>query len=610
YMVAVQAALGAAAQNLVADSERHARAAVRHLQTRGLGRATFLALDVVRGSRPSADDRDLIHQAGVVGWAMDLIRVRPEFRPAAQHALGRVLVLEALDDAVVVGRLISFRYRLVTLDGQIIHPGGAITGGSPASTGAVWVRKQEIERLGRELVVELQRLDGARERVAGVEQERDQVTVRLREIEALVRPLRERLAETRSRVTALHELTATVGWDENPTRLEAELAARVQEARAAGAQLGSLEERLHTLREEDAAGRARLDEVDQAWTRRREELARLKTERDRAQARRLERERRRESLLQEREAGAERLRLATDERDAKEAELALLLDRQRELDASRSGHERELRQTTERTRALEAELRRRERQREHLSDRHERLLFQLAQLGDAAAPMEETLEEDVPALRERLSIVEAELQGIGPIIPGSVALEDRLTARVAFLQHHRADIERAVAELEQTIADLDREVESRRTATAAELEAAVRRAVQELFGGGAARFEWTSEPEPGLELWVEPPSKRPQSLQSLSGGEKALGALAWLFALLALRPAPLVVLDEVEASLDELNARRFAQHLKRNRNVQYLVVSHHKPTMEQADALWGFSSDSHGVSRLVSVRLGEESGVS
>jgi len=214
-------------------------------------------------------------------------------------------------------------------------------------------------------------------------------------------------------------------------------------------------------------------------------------------------------------------------------------------------------------------------------------------------------EEDLEEAAARLRAVEMELRDLGPVTPGSLALEERLTERVEFLRHHRADIERAVVELEGTIRDLDAEVESRRRATAEELEAAVRRMVQELFGGGTARFQWTAEPEPGLELWIEPPAKRPQSLQSLSGGEKALGALAWLFALLSLRPAPLVVLDEVEASLDELNARRFAQHLARHRQVQYLVVSHHKPTMEQADALWGFSSDSHGVSRLVSVQLGQ-----
>jgi chromosome segregation protein len=160
-----------------------------------------------------------------------------------------------------------------------------------------------------------------------------------------------------------------------------------------------------------------------------------------------------------------------------------------------------------------------------------------------------------------------------------------------------------VEQLTATLADLDGEVATRRHATAAVVEEAFQRAVRELFGGGSAGFRYVGEDNGGLELWVEPPGKHPQSLALLSGGEKALGALAWLFALLEVHPAPLVVLDEVEASLDELNARRFAQYLARRRRSQYLVVTHHKPTMEPADALWGFTSDGDGVSRLVSVRL-------
>ncbi len=612
YTVAIQAALGGASQNLVADTEHHARAAVRHLQTRGLGRATFLALDIVRGGRPAADDRDLVHQDGVVGWAMDLIRVPAPIQPAAQHALGRVLVLETLDDAVQVGRLINFRYRLVTLDGQIVHPGGAITGGSPAVAGAVWVRRQEMERLGQELVVELGRLEGARERVTAVEQERAEVMRRIEDSSAAAEPLRARVASLRSRLEALRELageTVIVG-ERARIDLEEELARREREADALSAEASQLTERIGELREADAADRARLEELETAWTRRREELARRAAEEKRARARHAEMAQRRERLQLEMAVMQERARAAMEERERKEDELRKLLDQDQELSGRRLEQERALAEILERIRGLEGEIRRRERQREHFAGLRQRALLRLEQLeGDGLEIGDETVEltdTELSDARARLRKVEASLGELGPVSAGSLALEERLIERRQFLAHHRGDIEQAAAGLDETIAELDREVESRRQTTATELEEAVGRTVRELFGGGSARFEWTADPEPGLELWIEPPAKRPQSLQSLSGGEKALGALAWLFALLALRPAPLVVLDEVEASLDELNARRFAQHLARHRQVQYLVVSHHKPTMEQADALWGFTADGQGVSRLVSVRLGEE----
>lgn len=623
YTVAIQAALGGAAQNLVAETEHHARAAVRHLQTRGLGRATFLALDIVRGGRPSADDRDLVHQDGVVGWAMDLVRVRPQIQAAAQHALGRVLVLETLDDAVLIGRLINFRYRLVTLDGQVVHPGGAITGGSPASAGTVWVRRQEMDRLAQELVVELGHLEGARERVAAVEQERAEVLGRIEASQAAEEPIRERVAMLRSRLEALRELAgeSVVLDDSARVQLEAELSRRQGEAAVFAGQARELEARLGELREADAADRARLEELETVRTRRRDEMTRRAADADRLRARRAEMARRREAVELEMAAMAERARVAMEERDRQEVELRKLLDQDQELAGRRQERERALADLRERVRGLEGEVRRRERQREHFAAVRQRVAFQLEQLEQAkhADPrdhihastetrdrQEELDETEIAAARARLRSVEAGLGELGPVNAGSLALEERLAERRQFLAHHREDIERAVAELEETITEIDREVESRRQTTAAELEDAVGRTVQELFGGGSARFEWTGEPDPGLELWIEPPAKRPQSLQSLSGGEKALGALSWLFALLSLRPAPLVVLDEVEASLDELNARRFAQHIARHRQVQYLVVSHHKPTMEQADALWGFTADGQGVSRLVSVRLGEE----
>jgi chromosome segregation protein len=211
---------------------------------------------------------------------------------------------------------------------------------------------------------------------------------------------------------------------------------------------------------------------------------------------------------------------------------------------------------------------------------------------------------DVADAERKLAALARETEALGTIRPGSLAAYQTLEERAHFLEAEQSDVERAARDLEATLGDLAGEVEGRRRQALQQLEAAFATAVTEMFGGGRGGFQWVSTPEPGIELWVEPPGKRPQSLGLLSGGENALGALAWLFALLDVRPAPLVVLDEAEASLDEENARRFALYLARRRHSQYVVVTHHKSTMEQAAALWGFATDGGGASRLVSVRLG------
>jgi chromosome segregation protein len=610
YGVALQAALGGAGQDLVADSERSARTAIRYLQSRGLGRATFLPLDTVRAARPLPDDRDLVRQAGVVGWAIDLVRTADAFRVAAAHALGRVLVVESLEDAVAVGRLIAFRYRLVTLDGQLIHPGGAMTGGTPAQPGA-WLRRQDIDRLARELAGEWERLEGLRELVAGVEGELAACEARLAALAADRAEARTRLTLAQERWRSVEPLLSAQDW---------------------GVDRETLANGLAEARRELGLAETAWDNARAEWQAARDELLRFQAQQEAAARQREERTAMRRRLVLERERQAARRAEATHRLQTVEAEWAEMsagLSRAQEAAAqaeadlaaaeSAAGECRQVLEAAERRREeARAVLRRLDgearRQSGELLRRQTALQHIAAELarwsdGEEDAGTEADEAADLPPEEEwepRLQQVEQELEALGPIQPGSLALYQRLSERRAHLQREREDIEAAVRELETTLAQLDASAEALRRETASRVEDLLQDTVRDLFGGGSARFRWVSDPEEGLELLIEPPGKRPQSLQSLSGGEKAMGALAWLFALLAIRPAPLVVLDEVEASLDELNARRFAQHLARRRHTQYLVVTHHKPTMEQADALWGFSADAHGISRLVSVRLDEE----
>ncbi|MCL8207808.1 MAG: chromosome segregation protein SMC [Actinomycetia bacterium] len=594
--VALAAALGGRGQYLVVESERDARAAVRYLQARGLGRATFLPLDTVRPERPHPDDRDLVRQEGVVGWALDLVHVEARLRTAAAHVLGRVLVAERLDDAVAVGRLTGFRYRIVTLDGQVVQSGGAITGGSPARAEAAWGRREELERLEAELATERAQLEGAAELLAGAERELREQEARAEAVAADWQAAQDALAQAVATYRTVSALLANA--DEPVTADEvARAEAVVQELEAAW-----------------AASRAALDEAERVraarsaeWAqweafRREQETLRAGWERSQAEAgaRLAEAEERVRAL------SAERDELVREEHRVEaalaevEEDLAALKAELADLAARADATRRVYAEGTERVARLRSEAEQLEREQSRAAVEIERTAGQLAALGEAAR---DEAVADEEAARSRLRALEAAERELGPVTPGSLALYEQLAARAEAVAAERQDIETALGELEATLADLDAAVGRRVREAQDRLEAAFAHTVAELLEGATGGFRRVEEPEPGLELWVRLPGKTPQALSALSGGEKALGALAWLFALLEVHPAPLVVLDEVEASLDEANARRFAQFLARRRHVQYLVVTHQKSTMEQADVLLGLTTDRHGVSRPVAVRL-------
>lgn len=604
YRVAIHAALGGAAQDVVVATDHDARDAVRHLQARGLGRATFLPLNTVRPSRPNAGDDDIVRHEGVRGWALDLVAIADALRPAASHRLGRVVVVERLEDAMALGRLVGFRYRLVTLDGQLVHPGGAITGGSPGQPTAPWTRRAEIARLADQLAAERPQLEGLRELVASVESEAREAAMALAEIQ------RQRHALALEHQHAAARLAAALAaWSpDEPEEVDApvRLLAAQEAAADAESQWRAAVEACQQLQGERAALQAECRRWEALADERRQEAARWAAVWARAAEQRAAAERRAAAL-------ALRARTVAADMDDAEGHVAAL---DREL-AELTQQVADARQVTEALRqqiqaadhriaALRLEHTRLAQRAQQWAVEEERAGGQLEELS-ADREAQGSPVPDVGEAERQLNTVTRQIEELGTIRPGSLAAHQALEERARFLEAEQGDVERAARDLEATLADLAGEAEGRRRQALQQLESAFATAVAEMFGGGRGGFRSVSSPEPGIDLWVEPPGKRPQSLALLSGGEKALGALAWLFALLDVRPAPLVVLDEAEASLDEENARRFALYLARRRHSQYVVVTHHKSTMEQAAALWGFTTDGSGASRLVSVRLGTDS---
>lgn len=604
---AIRTALGSAGSEVVVDTEAAARRAVAWLKANRRGRATFLPLDILRPRRPQASDLALATRPGAVGWAVDLVDHPQDVRLAVEQVLARVLIVETLEIATRLGREHGFRYRTVTLDGQVLLAGGAIQGGSPLDDGS---RRRdevrwdaEIARLRAARDEAGRRAEAARAALSAAEEERARVREELLEERVALQRAEEaraRLAEAESLATLADDLAAAEA-------IRDEQAARIAATGQLIAQAAAEEERLREAHREEERALAAL--VARA------EVASALAGRDAAERARLEEERRE---LEARRGEVDRL---LDANRAAAVTLEAALRAKTEALSRFERAERDADDALARMRPAVEDLRREveagEKERGRFADEVHRLREQLAAIEARWADVDPARYAGIEALPEealgteerRLRRLRAEMATLGPVERGSLVLYRDAIARKEALEAEARDVGGAKDELLATLEEIDQAVLVRVRETADRVETAFRQAAATLYGGGSASFRWVTEGEGGIELWVAPPGKKPATLQLLSGGEKALGGIAWLFALLAVRPAPFVVLDEVEASLDEANAHRFSRYLERvGAGAQYIVITHHKATMEAADALWGVSSDGRGESRVVSVLLEREGG--
>lgn len=606
--LAIDTALGGSRQDVVMGNEQEARDAVQYLKTGALGRATFLPLDTVRGTRVSNDDyRRLGREAGVVGWAADLVQTEATVRPAVQHVLGRVLIVQRLEEASRLGSVHNYRYKMVTLDGQVVHAGGAITGGSRRSDkSSLKSRQVEVDELTQRIRQDSEVVAAKEELLYSSRLEVDEVGQQLDQYRELLAERRHAWQELRQGLLLEEEMGHPDELIQETQRLESES----QATRAALGRLASEEEGLETLRLEI------LRQVESAEDLRREQE---QARRERAlieerRTRELDRLRQQAQNYRDRQAALER-----EERDLS-SELAAANGSLDEALSASSSYERErlvrvkalntLREQLvtldNRQRVLELEDRKMEQKVNTWNQERLEIQVRFEEYQAPASNVEPLTRGEEENARREVQRITASLNEIGPVIPGSLAIFEQLQERRAYLVQESQDVEEARSDLLATLQEIDAEMDRRVKATATQVEHAFSEACRQLYGGGDGGFSWSEGDQPGVDLWVRSAGKRPSHLGLLSGGEKALGGIAWLFSLLAVRPSPFVVLDEVEASLDEANAVRFAHYLRTARGTaQYVVVTHQRQTMEAADALWGVAGDSQGKSRLVSVRLAD-----
>jgi len=639
---ALDVALGSGAQDIVCQRAEDARTAIAWLKTHRKGRATFLPLDSLDPPRRlSAADLDGSH--GAVGVAADLVEYESRYRPAVELLLNRVVLFRDLDSAMHAARRLRGWSRLVTLDGELLTPGGAVTGGEGPGSGPRLVRRKgEIDDLLAETAA-------LREHAAVLEQRLREAQEALNEAAAAVARCSEKVASAASaRAVAERDLqnlqrehdAAARRCDElsaQAERLKETVAALVQEASQWEAALKADSAEDTSLDEAAEAARAEAQRYEAEASAARDELTRLPVELGRVgeQVRSLERslqadeaairelQAARRSRQERRESFGARLREMEQDRAA----LTEALEGSRQkLTECVAEHERRVALRTEclnKTFALSGAIQKATTERARMMEQlHEadlkiaRLEVRLNQCSERLSEeygmnLEEALAAPEPPPMDRDTVQEIgrirrELRAMGNVNTGAVEEYERLTERYEFLAAQQADLEKACASLRETIAEIDRSTRSVFMETFRAVEAEFQRLFVTLFDGGETQLVLTKPDnllETGVEVVVRPPGKRAQNLSLLSGGERALTAVALLFSFLKVRPSPFVVLDEVDAALDGANVERFVELLRDfAQQTQFLIITHNPVTIEAASRWYGVTMQEPGVSRVISYR--------
>jgi chromosome segregation protein len=648
YETAVETALGGALQHIVVDNEAHGREAIAFLKKRQLGRATFLPLDVIRGRSIADHDKKQVASApGFIGIAVDLVKFDARYEQIFSSLLGNVIIAGTLEEANRIAAKAQYRYRVVTLEGDVVNPGGSMTGGSQQQKKtSLLSRQRQIEELDKEIAASEGQLAELRARAELIKKEIAAETAVLEELRQTGEQMRMEEQQIRAGMGPLDSEARQVEEQLHLYSQDREsLHAEREELKARKLEAGQL---IVRLQEEEAALQQAIrhaESVRKASESAREELqthltdlkikvASLAQEKQSLsdQQRRLQGE----LAADEQELAANRSLLAQLERDMESLEAenvaqieqlnSLKLKKQQcteQLEFKRAEraewqHQLELEENKTRDqrnqlKQVEEEMHQTEVRANRLDVELENMLKKLAEdyeLSFELAKERYPVPDDVPSVQNRVRELKREIASLGEVNLGAIEEYQRVNERFQFLTEQKNDLIEAKTTLYQVIREMDEEMAKRFKSTFDEIRSHFGVVFAKLFGGGRADLI-LSEPDrildSGIEIVAQPPGKKLQNLQLLSGGERALTAMALLFSMLHVKPVPFCVLDEVEAALDEANVSRFASYLREfSGQTQFIVVTHRKGTMEEADVLYGVTMQEGGVSKLVSVRLEDQ----
>ncbi|HEP1812196.1 TPA: chromosome segregation protein SMC [Streptococcus suis] len=638
YQTALEIALGGASQNVIVEDEATAKRAIAFLKEKRQGRATFLPLTTIKPRQLSGQQVSLLESSeGFLGLASDLVTYQPNLDAIFQNLLGTIAIFDTIDHANQAARATKFQVRMVTMDGAEIRPGGAFAGGSNRNNSTTFI-KPELDALLGEIAELSSQLQEQESLVAAKKTSLDQTREALETIKAEGEEAR------------LNQQSARIHQEQAENRL-AQLSAQydLQMSQVSPTILTDLEEaaakeevNVQALNEKKLALDQQINQVRDNRDSIQESLQKLQTQKgqltleqaeltsqlrfEQTDLRRLQEEKvvadKEISLLEDMidqklealedtsiEILEEQLQAASDKQNQTNQILIRLKFELEDIDGQFEDLEERLQQARTKNDDLIRKQAKLEADCEQAGDKLRTLLGNLTEhfkLSFEAAQSQAKEVENLAVAEQSLKDLERAIRALGPVNLDAIEQYDEVNNRLTFLNEQRTDILSARDLLLDTIHEMDDEVKERFKVTFEAIRESFKQTFKQMFGGGSADLILTSPDilTAGVEISVQPPGKKIQSLNLMSGGEKALSALALLFSIIRVKTIPFVILDEVEAALDEANVKRFGDYLNRfDKESQFIVVTHRKGTMAAADAMYGVTMQESGVSKIVSVKL-------
>lgn len=644
----IETALGGAVQHVVVQTEADGREAINYLKKNRLGRATFLPLSIIKAKYLNASVKAVLqNHESFLGVAADLVGCEKKYEPVIRYLLGNVVVAKDLKGAGELAKLADYRLRIVTQAGEIINPGGSMTGGaSKQKKSSLIGRKNQLEQIRKDLVV-LEReitstelsVNSVKEKLADYEKRMSQGQTKKKELEGLLYELQSDAARLEISKKNTEEYLTLCAMEEKELAEEEETLKlhkhEITEAiKNMEQSIRSLEEKIQGLSEKKSLQQSSKDLLMSSINQLNIQNAQLEEQLVAAQSN-LERiEASIEQTSLESEAAHKELNALYAENEdilgqvaelEKEAEkvqarreetfqnISNCRNERARLQEAVSGKEIELKELARQQKRLADKLKGEELKVNRLELEMENLIKTLRDeftISFERAQNEFSLSVEVSEAKQRRDELKKEISEIGTVNIGAIEEYKRVNNRSQFLMEQQTDLLRAKETLYQIMDEMDEEMTKRFGRTFQSIQQAFQGVFSSLFGGGRAELRLTQPDDllyTGVDIIAQPPGKKLQNLSLLSGGERSLTAIALLFSILKVRPVPFCVLDEVEAALDEANVNRFSEYLKKfSENTQFIVITHRQGTMAGADVLYGITMQESGVSKLVSVKLEEE----
>lgn len=643
YSAAIETALGAAVQNIVVDNETDAKRAMGFLKERRAGRATFLPITAIKGRVLS--EQGLDDQYGFVSIASDLVSYDNKYTEIIRWLLGRTAVAEDIDSAIAIAKKYSYRFRIVTLDGQVINAGGSMTGGSRVQNAGILSRGNEIERLKGSLASMQKELDGMLSDYKLLSEDASAAKAELEGAEGDLLRAKEENIRREGELKLASDKLASVSSGvkellEEKETLEKRIESVSSGAEAARSQIDELKETLEnkekelesitgdskTLQKnrEEVASKAaeirlRIVSLQKDVEANTDEITRLKNRK----TGHLDRLSELDGEIREIEEKNDELRALTERLSADEKALKAnhgdaqnqineLISQRDELEKQANDLRLHERAKSEERERLSGDIARLEERKIAMRNEYDNLtskLYDEYQLTRREAAALEIEIDDYSLAAKRLAELKSQIRALGSVNVSAIEEYKEVSERYEFLSGQISDVETSRAELNKMIDDLTGKMAEQFREQFNRINSCFGQTFIELFGGGKAELRLEDERDvlgSDIEIKVQPPGKNVQNINLLSGGEKGLSAIALLFAILKVTPAPFCIFDEVEAALDDVNVSRYAQYVRRmTKNTQFILITHRRGTMEEADVLYGVTMQEKGVSKLLELKTAE-----